>query len=128
LEYASSIRQEFRCPLESAVGARPSRQVRTEVSSELADLAQALDRLIHPVKDSREQGAYDHGGNNHFLDPLIRDTDLVSRDDWSLAEGEFADRSLTNRCGWRWRLGARQVGRNSAANHHERRDSGKKKF
>ena len=52
----------------------------------------------------------------------------VSRDDWSFSEGKFTDRSFTDRGDRRWRLRARQFGRNSATNHRERSDSGKKKL
>ena len=41
--------------------------------------------------------------------PLIRNTDLVSSDDWSFSEGKFTDRSFTNRGSNRRRFFARQI-------------------
>ena len=52
----------------------------------------------------------------------------VSRDDWSFSERKLADRSFANRSSNRRRLFARQIGRKSAADHRDGRDSGKKKL
>ena len=52
----------------------------------------------------------------------------VSRDDWSFSERKLADRSFANRSSNRRRFFARQIGRKSAADHRDGRDSGKKKL